>query len=156
MTAIFGAAAPALVIRNERELFSVMNAEFANRPCWDDRGVNGRHGAGIITPRVIDGWLRSHGITGYVAHWNDLTRQIQLRHNREARACHGEPFQLYFEFRQDGWPLCPQCGEDELYSLDVPATKENIDGCYRCRWSAPIQEKTRLFCESVRVREVTE
>lgn len=36
--------------------------------------------------------------------------------------------------RPDGWPLCPQCGEDELYSLANPATVETIVGCYRCSW----------------------
>lgn len=36
------------------------------------------------------------------------------------------------EKRADGWPLCPQCGEDELYSMSVPATIETICGCYRC------------------------
>lgn len=32
----------------------------------------------------------------------------------------------------DGWPLCPWCGEDELYSMAVPATPDRIAGCYRC------------------------
>jgi hypothetical protein len=36
------------------------------------------------------------------------------------------------EFRPDGWPLCPICKCDELYSLDLPATIETIVGCYRC------------------------
>lgn len=36
------------------------------------------------------------------------------------------------EYRADGWPYCPICGEDELYSLRTPATKETICGCYRC------------------------
>lgn len=27
---------------------------------------------------------------------------------------------IYTEFRKDGWPLCPNCGEDELWSLYVP------------------------------------
>lgn len=36
------------------------------------------------------------------------------------------------ERRPDGWPLCPICEEDELYSLDAPATPETICGCYRC------------------------
>ncbi len=47
-------------------------------------------------------------------------------------------------FRADGWPLCPNCGEDELYSLlnwngegDRPAIESYIDAgmrCYRCSW----------------------
>lgn len=38
--------------------------------------------------------------------------------------------------RADGWPLCPCCGDDELYSLAVPATVETISACYRC---GPVQ-----------------
>ena len=34
--------------------------------------------------------------------------------------------------RDDGWPICPFCDEDELYSLDLPPTRESICGCYRC------------------------
>lgn len=40
----------------------------------------------------------------------------------------------YTEHRADGWPLCPRCGDDELYSLMVPATIETIAGCYACNW----------------------
>lgn len=40
----------------------------------------------------------------------------------------------FTEFRPDGWPLCPQCGDDELYSLANPATIATIQGCYRCDW----------------------
>jgi hypothetical protein len=49
----------------------------------------------------------------------------------------------YTGYRRDGWPLCPSCGEDELYSLawdsdgPKPSLKEFIDtirGCYRCAW----------------------
>lgn len=36
------------------------------------------------------------------------------------------------EWRKDGWPLCPLCGDDELYSLEIPATAETIRACYRC------------------------
>jgi hypothetical protein len=41
------------------------------------------------------------------------------------------------ELRADGWPFCPWCGEDELYSQMVPATRERICGCYRCGTSYP-------------------
>jgi hypothetical protein len=34
--------------------------------------------------------------------------------------------------RPDGWPLCPSCGDDELYSLALPPTPETIRACYRC------------------------
>jgi hypothetical protein len=48
----------------------------------------------------------------------------------------------YTEFRKDGWPLCPRCGEDELYSLawlNIPRSKledylEAMEGCYSCHW----------------------
>lgn len=41
--------------------------------------------------------------------------------------------------RSDGWPLCPKCGEDEAYSLAVPANPEKLDGCYLCGWSRHIR-----------------
>lgn len=36
--------------------------------------------------------------------------------------------------RADGWPLCPQCGDDELFSSSIPATEATIAGCYACNW----------------------
>lgn len=54
------------------------------------------------------------------------------------------------DFRADGWPLCPQCGEDELYSLlfwdgsgERPPIREWMKAglqCYRCGWSSKKQE----------------
>jgi hypothetical protein len=44
-----------------------------------------------------------------------------------------EPDQ-YTRFRDDGWPFCPCCDEDELYSLAIPATVATIVCCYRCGW----------------------
>jgi hypothetical protein len=41
----------------------------------------------------------------------------------------------YSRLRNDGWPYCPYCGEDELYSLAIPATIETIASCYRCGWT---------------------
>jgi hypothetical protein len=38
------------------------------------------------------------------------------------------------------WPDCPRCEENELFSLDVPATVESIVGCYSCGWLTPSQE----------------
>jgi hypothetical protein len=40
----------------------------------------------------------------------------------------------YTEHRKDGWPLCPSCGEDELYSLAEGPSIQTIRGCYRCAW----------------------
>lgn len=52
----------------------------------------------------------------------------------------------YKEFRKDGWPLCPNCGEDELWSRllwtgygESPPMEDYIkDGlqCYRCQWQS--------------------
>lgn len=52
------------------------------------------------------------------------------------------------EFRADGWPLCPGCGGDEVYSLiwnedgPRPSMDEVMAGalaCYRCTWKKPAQ-----------------
>lgn len=47
-------------------------------------------------------------------------------------------------FRKDGWPLCPCCGEDELWSPFIPAVPEYKGtleeylaaglSCYNCSW----------------------
>ena len=54
----------------------------------------------------------------------------------------------YKEFRADGWPLCPRCEEDELYSHlmmrwlgegERPTIEQCIAGgmtCYLCNWSS--------------------
>jgi hypothetical protein len=64
------------------------------------------------------------------------------------------PLVTFTEFRSDGWPLCPACGEDELYSFlsmrdpfyvmnyfdehgSNPPIQEYIDAgmcCYFCSW----------------------
>ena len=51
-----------------------------------------------------------------------------------------------YETRNDGWPLCPVCGEDELYSLfywdgegERPPMQAWLDGplsCYRCGYDS--------------------
>lgn len=38
----------------------------------------------------------------------------------------------YRERRPDGWPLCPRCGEDELWSPD--STEAGIQNCLACHW----------------------
>jgi hypothetical protein len=53
---------------------------------------------------------------------------------------------ITLSWRPDGWPLCPHCGEDELYSLfrwngegEKPPVEEWIKfglRCYRCHWSS--------------------
>lgn len=59
----------------------------------------------------------------------------------------------YMEFRADGWPLCPQCGDDELYSLlywngltERPPLREWIDAgmkCYLCGWESRFVNENR-------------
>ncbi len=46
------------------------------------------------------------------------------------------------EFRGDGWPLCPQCGQDELYCLYGLYDHNHIPvcptlRCYFCDWYGP-------------------
>lgn len=53
------------------------------------------------------------------------------------------------EYRADGWPLCPQCEEDELYSLlawngdgERPPIQAYIAAglrCYYCGWSNQVE-----------------
>jgi len=59
------------------------------------------------------------------------------------------------EYRKDGWPLCPQCGEDELYSCaglikahDQGTASFTIEEafagefvCYRCNWRGRIEPR---------------
>ncbi len=57
-------------------------------------------------------------------------------------AFQGERPKPNFKYRSDGWPLCPSCGEDELWSPLVwedvrPAIEAFIAAglcCYRCQW----------------------
>ncbi len=57
-------------------------------------------------------------------------------------ALRGEKPEPDFKYRVDGWPLCPACGEDELWSPlvweDVRPTIEAFIAaglcCYRCNW----------------------
>lgn len=56
--------------------------------------------------------------------------------------------ELYKEFRSDGFPLCPVCEEDKLYSGvmmawmgtgERPTIEQCIAGemtCYQCNWSS--------------------
>ncbi|HEV8474577.1 MAG TPA: hypothetical protein VGR82_17500 [Methylomirabilota bacterium] len=38
------------------------------------------------------------------------------------------------EYRADGWPLCPRCGDDELWSREVPVSASDELTCYLCGW----------------------
>lgn len=52
------------------------------------------------------------------------------------------------KLREDGWPLCPRCGEDELWSAEVPADPRRIVSCLRCGWKPP-DESPVLWLEVV-------
>lgn len=45
----------------------------------------------------------------------------------------------YPERREDGWPLCPSCGEDELWSANIPADPSQIASCLSCGWMPPFE-----------------
>ena len=49
------------------------------------------------------------------------------------------PQPLYNQRRPDGWPLCPRCGEDELYSPAIPPTEATIVRCDACGWRPPTE-----------------
>lgn len=50
----------------------------------------------------------------------------------------------FVEFTERGWPVCPGCGEDELWSPllwdgegEQPKPQQYVDAgmrCYRCNW----------------------
>ena len=55
---------------------------------------------------------------------------------------------MFKEFTEAGWPLCPVCEEDELYSIlmlnyhgegERPSISQCLAGemrCYRCNWTS--------------------
>jgi hypothetical protein len=50
------------------------------------------------------------------------------------------------KYRKDGWPLCPQCGEDELWdplSWERPADATARLKCYSCDFDGRVPEKPR-------------
>jgi hypothetical protein len=63
-----------------------------------------------------------------------------LVHRQSGPVTRARPYKHY---RADGWPYCPQCDEDELWSAATYATVETIVGCYSCGWKpsgAPTDE----------------
>lgn len=65
------------------------------------------------------------------------------------------------EYRKDGWPLCPRCEEDELYSFlmlgwtkpEPPSVAECIATgmmCYRCSWELPPSRQPRIYPDCFR------
>jgi hypothetical protein len=58
----------------------------------------------------------------------------------------------YLRFKDDGWPLCPGCGDDELWSPAVPATVDTIASCLNCNWrpGSPVAPEGGPRCLSAR------
>lgn len=42
--------------------------------------------------------------------------------------------ETYTRHRADGWPLCPRCGDDELWSPELEPTVDTIVSCLGCGW----------------------
>ena len=38
------------------------------------------------------------------------------------------------EYRDDGWPLCPKCGDDELMSSELTPAPTDSMKCLACGW----------------------
>jgi len=49
-----------------------------------------------------------------------------------------------YEYRKDGWPFCPRCGEDELWSAKIPAQPTDALSCYRCQWTGVVPKRGTL------------
>lgn len=60
----------------------------------------------------------------------------------------GTELPTFGRFRPDGWPCCPQCDEDELWSPFLPKPPDYRPGtleeyvaaglrCYLCGWELP-------------------
>lgn len=103
--------------------------------------------------------------TGCMACWVESTNRTlkaaapQCAFTLVYQSKHHGDAPVFKEYRADGWPLCPFCGEDELYSFrrdlaiivkdtiepPTPAEiraviAEYIDAglrCYRCNWELP-------------------
>lgn len=47
-----------------------------------------------------------------------------------------------YEYRVDGWPLCPRCGADELFSGEIPAKPTDDLQCLACNWRGAVPVKS--------------
>lgn len=97
-------------------------------------------------------WFQTDGSTPHYDIGSARIRELALIHGAVAldRRAFVEAMRViraraaFSRFREDGWPLCPGCGEDELYALANWPGEERpqlawflvrIDGCYRCNWA---------------------
>jgi hypothetical protein len=101
---------------------------------------------GVLVPAGCVGTVQRDGVSllGFVSVL--ARRMLWLCKPSEIRPSQ-EPMPLLdvYEYRADGWPLCPRCGEDELWSLlqwngegERPPMSEYIVAglsCYYCSWT---------------------
>lgn len=69
---------------------------------------------------------------------------------------------MFDHFRADGWPLCPHCGEDELWSRLIwngegerPTFAAYVEAgmaCYLCRWDTETQNLLRELWQEFKDR----
>jgi hypothetical protein len=99
-----------------------------------------------IDPTVPPGnWRHVDGT--WLVHCVGCAEEVRERFSRDpapsAPVPEPPPARDLFRRRPDGWPFCPSCGEDELYSLFLPLTPEDHKPenyfndelrCYRCEW----------------------
>lgn len=45
------------------------------------------------------------------------------------------------EYRSDGWPLCPKCGEDELMSREKTPRVTDWLKCLACGWAGHVHPR---------------
>lgn len=67
--------------------------------------------------------------------FEEIYRPIAMRRLTEALRRLGDRIGAPLEDRGDGWPKCPMCHKDELFSLALEPSPATIRGCYRCGWT---------------------
>lgn len=100
--------------------------------------------SGVLVPAGYVGIVQRDGVSllGFVS---VVAKRMQwLCKPSEIRpAPKSDSYVEVFERRTDGWPLCPHCGEDELWSPllwdgdEKPPLQDFIDAglsCYYCGW----------------------
>lgn len=88
--------------------------------------------------------------------WLCRTHHNQLHDQRRGRKADEQVEPIFTEFTHQGWPLCPKCGENELWSPFHPPIEWDLEErqrnmalyiasgltCYQCGWSMPPQPIT--------------
>lgn len=80
--------------------------------------------------------------------FGEIVEAAKDKHDTSAIKCLGESWikKPQYRYRGDGWPLCPECGEDELADLSVRDLPFKADPTaelkyYVCGWSGTVPEK---------------